>query len=711
MRKLFIAVSLLGVSLLAQAQKEVANGDKLVSELAYQDALKAYMDADQTDGNVILKIAETQRTLQNYTESEKWFEKAYEYHKKNTVALLHYADVLEINANYDKAKSIYNEVLALDDENKIALNGLKSCDIAAYLEQCEDLFEISTVDFNTAQYDFSPAYYEDGIVFTSDRERVDMRFGKSSWTGNAYEDLYYVEEGSSPKLLKGILNSKYHDGPLCFNADQSVVYFTVNHSKPNSEGVLNLKVMYSKWDASKKQWGSAEELPFNDVNYSIAHPAVSRDGKTLYFVSDMPGGFGGSDIWMSSLKDGSWGSPNNLGAEINTGAEEKFPYVSPDGDLYFASNGHPGLGGLDVFRSYKMDDGYCIWNLGAPLNSSKDDFGLILDGSKNGYVTSARDGGQGFDDIYKVKMIGCFLEVSVVDELTGEPVPNSRVQISTPNGIVAVNTDEHGHGHVPLKASTDYTLGASAEGYNPASKQFTSGNPGDVMDETIYLTKDYGINLAGLVLEKQSGLPLGGATVVVTNNKTGKNDTLTTVDDGLFTVSLAPDVTYDVVAMKEGYKPASLNFNTNGVTEPTEIKQTLILGDGERVYNVAFNNIYFDYDKSSLREVSVDELDKMLQIMERSENLRVEISAHTDSRGSDAYNMNLSDRRANAVVDYLVENGISADRMIAKGYGESRLRNECSDDVECSEEQHQQNRRVEFAVLDENNKVIMKGQN
>lgn len=430
------------------------------------------------------------------------------------------------------------------------------------------------------------------------------------------------------------LNTLYHESTPVFTRDGKTVYFTRNNflskkGKDKDDTIL-LKIYKATLEGNK--WGDIKELPFNSNEYSTAHPTLSFDEKTLYFSSDMPGTFGQSDVFKVAINsDGTFGTPENLGNRINTEGRETFPYISQSNELYFASDGHPGLGGLDIFVANLEKDGTfkLVSNIGEPLNSSKDDFSFLIDPqTKIGYITSNRMGGFGGDDIYIFKELKKLetkceqkLDGVATDLTTNEVLPNAKVTLSDENFVVL--------------------------------KEVITGNDGKF---------DFGLVECGTKYNIKTEKPLHTTveTTTVTPNISGS--------------------TFVPVEVAKSYSKITVGKNLAD-KDALDIKQ-----------------IYFDLDKFNIRTDAEIELAKILDVLEQYPTMEIIIKSHTDSRNSARYNQLLSDKRAKATCDWLVSKGIDKKRLSAKGYGESQLINYCSDGFDCSEEEHQVNRRSEFII-------------
>ncbi len=731
MRKsLFTLLACLTV-LLAQAQvgTKVERADEKYANLAFSEALDLYQsafDADKGDKDYLaIKIANCYRLLGDATASEQWFAKAANSSSADPINYLYYAQTLAQNAKYDEAKAWFEKFLTRFPDDQRGILGIESCDQAQNISTIESAYTVSNTNLNSKFSDFSPVASPEGLVFASNRRNPITIGYTDQWTGGNYLDLYIAKNDgqgsfSKPVLMKGKTNAMYHESNATYSPDGKTMVFTRSQHTPGLLGgsvvkstidnVVKLKLMIATYDEASQKWGTPEEFAYNNADYSYAHPAFSADGKTLFFASDRPGGYGGTDIWKSTLAaDGSYGLPENLGVAVNTAGQEMFPFVDGSNALYFASNGLAGLGGLDVFRARIDENGKVTGpaNLGTPINTTADDFGFSFNPVSNiGFVSSNRRGGEGSDDIYTFTFTGVFAELLVLDGANGEPIKGAKV---VRDGVVYGVSNANGVVSNVLQVDQSYTFDVSADKYQPTKTTLsTASQPiGATVKKTVYLYQSNGSVANGLVIEEKSQFPVNGVTVTLTNNVTGETKTMTTDNTGQYEMEIYPGTEYTVKAEKEGYDADEYTFSTTDMPANTEKTRNLVLKNGEFICNIEFYNIYFDFDRANIRQDASSDLQKMYEILEGSDRLRVEVAAHTDCRGTEEYNMDLSQRRAQSTVDWLVEKGIDVSRIIPKGYGETELKNECTcDGAECDDAKHQANRRVEFKLINEDNVVI-----
>jgi len=555
---------------------------------------------------------------------------------------------------------------------------------------------INATKINTSSTEFSPALYQNGIVFASSRFKNGERDKKIDET---FYELFYAEvdeEGLplEPEEFSLRINSHLHEGPVTFNRAGDLMYFTRNYirkgvRKANSRGQTVMKIYEAR--KGKKDWKHVRALSFCDDEYSYVHPTLSTDGKKLFFSSNAPGGYGGMDLYVSERVDGKWSEPINLGEEINTAKNELFPFIHSSGNLIFASNGREGFGELDL---YMIDISSRKWgkatNLGEPFNSPSDDLGLILnpEGTK-GYFTSSREGGHGKDDIYMFN------------------APEGIWGRTRPKQIQASITIEDVQNRQKLDGVEVRVFEKNKESYYNAQ--------GKKLYESV-LTPSKGQNETLVFKKLQNEISQLGPPDVLTNQR------------GETSLDLEGEKKYLILAYKAGYLSQTREFTASPDAEspqvnfrleripatlaeekvvekeekPSVAKEHKPLTDESALAKgsvIVLENIYYDFNKSYIRAGAAEELEELLSMMNRFPSMVIELSSHTDSRGGEKYNRQLSMKRAESAMQYLTARGIAINRVQAIGYGESSLRNHCRDGVECSEEEHQYNRRTEVKVI------------
>ncbi|WP_277014771.1 OmpA family protein [Flavobacterium lindanitolerans] len=638
-KQLYTALAVFSL-LTAQAQEaKLAAADKQYEKYAYVDAIKTYervaekgyksVDLFQKLGNAYYFNAELDK-------ANKWYEELFAMNQPVDAEYYYrYSQTLKSVGDYEKA----NQMLAqFNQKNAADLRAQLYTKHKDYLEEIKansGRYKVENININSEYSDYGTAFFGNKLVFTSARDTGGLFNRKHQWTNQSFTKLYASEISSDgsmlePEQFNTSLNSKFNEATPVFTKDGKTVYFTRNNYNKgkrgkNSDKATLLKIYKGTLENGK--WVNITELPFTSDNYSTAHPALSPDEKTLYFASDMPGTLGQSDLFKVAINaDGSFGTPENLGKQVNTEGRETFPYITDENELYFASDGQLGLGGLDVFVTQINKDGSYgeIKNVGAPVNGPKDDFAFMIDTkTRFGFFSSNRDGGKGYDDIYKfqeTRQMKCeqLLAGTITDKETGLPIANARVTLSDASFkvIKTIYADHEGKYSFDVECGNVYYVKAESKDYTP--------------------------NELKAIIPKESG----------------ETDLSIELD-----------------------KP---------------VKQITVGTDLAKTFGIKI--IYFDLDKWNIRPDAAIDLAKIVDVMKQYPNMKVDVRSHTDSRQTHKYNQKLSDRRAKSTVDWMVQDGIAKERITGRGYGETQLVNKCADGVECTEQEHQQNRRSEFII-------------
>lgn len=763
-------------------QAKLKRANKAYANLDYIGAIEMYTQVlDKRDvSEAKINLADCYRKISNTAEAEYWYGQVVRLPEAEPTHYLFYGMMLHTNGKCELAQEWFDKYIAAVPDDLRGQYLAKACDYEEeYMTKNAGIYDVKHLPFNTSKDDFSPMIYKDGVVFTSEYLKSGPVKREHTWTGDPFTELFYVnskkvsdetmehEYGKAEKFSNRI-NSKYHDATASFSEGDKQIFFTRNNLFKGKTGrddnrVVRLKIFYAESADGGTNWTNIQGVPFNSDEYSVAHPTLSTDGSMLYFSSDMPGGFGGMDLYASEFENGRWGPPLNLGPSINTEGNEIFPYYSKDSKLYFSSDGHIGLGGLDIFS---MDDNDGNWsdisNIGYPLNSISDDFGIVLNEENNfGYFTSDREGGTGDDDIYSFFKQAAPVQIYVFDEATGQPIEGAVVKNDCNDATLT--TDAKGYATIEMKLNQCCKFEASKEAYDDNDKEGCTKNvkAGEKTIVEIPLTKPIealAFDLRGRVLDKSTGEPVEGAEVTLTNDCGDMApETFVTDATGVFEFDLKEDCCYTVKSNKMGFLSSTIDKQcTKGLTQSTTLQTDLYLqkyvrepgdvvttapspstttrsvdtytntttypsttttpsttnstttysgpvvsyADNGSVGAIPFLlHIYYDFDQSYIRSDAEPELNKLYQILIDNPELVVEIGSHTDSRGSFRYNDRLSQRRAEAVIRWLRTKGISKVRLKPKGYGENNNVNQCANNVPCSEQEHQWNRRTEFRVV------------
>jgi len=572
---------------------------------------------------------------------------------------------------------------------------------------------------NSEFNDFSPVMLDNKLVFASTREKSGI-FDCKDPAGRNFMGLWSAKEADEgfgePVLMQKELNGPYHDGPVIFSPDGNTMYFCrSNMQGKNDENTFILKI----YSATKKAgvWGDIKELGFNSESFSNSHPALTADGNRLYFASDRPSSKGKTDIYYVDKQGDAWGEPVNAG-DINTKAKESFPTIYND-MIFFSSDRKGTTGKLDIYKTALA--GGEVLQLPAPLNSKGDDFGLfMLEDGVNGYFSSSRRGGKGADDIWKWSYEELITPINVIVYLTGteQIIEGANVTI-TPDDMKMLKKQNKDLANQPkayqsskeaitynVLPDAGYTFGATKEGYEPftGTSTFTKLPNGETGEYIMYLTpivveKRIPVNL--LVVNKLNAKPIPTSSLTIIDLTSNVTNTYETSNLGTYSFEYICGHNYEIHAFKPTFSKDVINLIAQNIDCETteELNLTLeLLPELKKDVVLELEYLYYDFDKANIRPDAAIELDKVVSIMNDYPGLEIELGSHTDARGRDAYNEDLSSRRATAAVQYIISKGIASTRIVAKGYGETQLRNGCANGVECTEEEHQRNRRTEIKV-------------
>ena len=626
-----------------KAESAFLAGEYHIATDLFKSAYSAVKDRDMKN-EMAFMIAESYRITNQPDKAESWYKRALKRDFPNPAAVLHLADVLKMNQKYREANDEYKRYQQLVPDDPLAAEGILSCQLTIEWMENPTAHEIEDMKIlNSRQNDFSPAYARSDymvLYFTSSRDAATGNKTHGA-TGENFADIFESQldrkgKWSVPVPLEGDINTEADEGTPNLSADYNTLYFT--RCLLTKRQKMGCQIFVSQ--RSGNLWSKPEPLELAPDSMVVAHPAISPDNTSLYFVSDMPGGFGGKDIWMVTRDSpGSpWGQPANLGPGVNTPRDEVFPFVRADGTLYFSSDGHPGMGGLDIFRARKNEaENWEVENLRYPINSSADDFGIVVEaGEEKGFFSSTRKG-RGNDELYafvlpplKFNLIGV-----VRDEKTEEVIEGATIRLVGSDGVT-------------------------------------------VQSES----------------DKQGG----------------------------FRFMLNPNTDYVFLVTREGFLNGKGRETTRGQERSRDFRTTVYLASIAKPIELSHSNVFYDFARWDLRPEAMVSLDRLVETLNDNPNIAIELMAHTDSRDTEEYNLQLSQRRAQSVVDYLIEKGINTARLVARGYGESmpkvvtdRIHEEYPflpegqvlseafipglPTIEQQEIAHQINRRTEFQVL------------
>lgn len=604
MRNILTPVFILFFAFGAMAQAgKLKTAQQKMDNLDYIGAIELYNQIleKSDDAKAKINLAEAYRKINDTPNAEFWYGQVVRLPQAEPIHKLYYGMMLQRNGKCDVAKEWFQQFVDLSPEDQRGQYLLRACDYEGELmTKSVSSYEIINCDFNSASDDFSPFFYKGGMVFSSERDTNPIIRRTHNWTGNPFLELYYVdvkqqgnkEDGCGsytfgrPEKFSNEINTKYHDASVAFSKNGEEVFFTRNNfldgkKEADDAGIMRLKIFYARSEGEGK-WGELQSLPFNSNEYSVAHPALSADGNKLYFTSDMPGGFGGMDLYVSEKESGRWGPPMNLGPEINTEGHEIFPYVAPDSKLYFASDGHVGLGGLDIFYTSYKDGG--VWsapeNIGYPMNTVSDDFSIVFNEEGTcGFLASDREGGVGHDDIYSFKKTALSVEVLVYDERTEAPLEGATVYVACKQDSLVTNAE--GKVTFDLKLNETCNLTASLESYLPADAEASTKNLTltDKLEVKIPMRRSAMFEVEGVVFDAFTSLPMEGTTVTIEND-CGQPlaEPFTTSINGRYAFKLDMDCCYKIKATQLNYFAGiAENVCTKGKTESETLKENLYL--------------------------------------------------------------------------------------------------------------------------------------
>ena len=708
------------------APKVSPKADNLYAQFNFLSAAKIYDRLIKKDTmNIAAKqrLADCYRLINRSDLSEVWYGQLANTPGVDPINKYYYAQALRSNGKYEEAKQYYTEYAGLsganDERAKEILRGISYIEL---LDKDNPAYTIQCLALNTTKSDFGPCMYQDLLLFASNRQNDIIVRRTDVWTGKSFLKIYSskvdsVNNCSKPILFKrGRANGPFHEGPVAIDKALNDMYVTrsnyVNKPIKSTDKTVKLKIFRLVFNTATNEWGDEilDDFPYNSNQYSCAHPTISRDGQELYFVSDMPGGMGGSDIYLCKKEGAIWGQPQNL-KEVNTAGEEMFPFIADNGSLYFSSDGHFGLGGLDIYVISKVDNKWSkIANLGAPLNSSKDDFAYTENESgSRGYFTSNRAGGIGDDDIYNFVKEGLKICGEVVDADTKAKLANATVKLYE-GTVLKKTTEANSIGAFCFEAEPykKYRVVASKDGYS--NNEMIVDFKNQTQNIIVPLKKSNVLTLDVLVIDFKTKLPIPASDIKLIDLKTNKEAATVTDADGKTNYGLEADVDYKIIASKdlgnssiEQYFNNSTTFNTEGIKSRANFNITIELRKEKAGVGIKIPDIYYDLDKYNIRIDAAKELEKIVKILKDNPTMEIELSSHTDCRSGARYNMWLSAKRAEAAVNYIIRQGINPYRMVAAGYGETRLVNNCAcepdNNSSCSEEEHQLNRRTEFKIL------------
>ncbi|CAM3587038.1 hypothetical protein FSS13T_22510 [Flavobacterium saliperosum S13] len=644
MKKNYLFILLLTSAVAISQQTLLKKTDGAFENLAYMDVVKIYEKAvlkGYGSNEIYQKLGDAYYFNAVYPMANKWYAKALEATTPiDPEYYFRYAQSLKSVGEQQKANEYLSKFSEIKNNDSRAIRFREQASTDASVKNHNE-YVMTDAGINTEYSEYGTTFFNGELIFTSSRKNQNQTTQIHQWTKQPFSDLYsatMVSEnqlGENIRNFDALINSKHNESTAVFTKDGTTIYFTRNNSDDKRKGgnkTNGILLKIYKATLNKGRWDNITELPFNSSEFNCAHPALSNDEKTLYFVSDRPGTLGQSDIFMVAIKeDGSYGTPVNLGKSVNTEGRESFPYITQKGQLFFASDGHPGIGGLDLFKATQNSlDGFFanVENLGTPFNSNDDDFAYTeAPGGNYGFISSNRPGGKGHDDIYKFTKKDNSTNDTLV-QLSGQ-ITDRETGVGISQAIVSVFNDEY----IKIKSIITDTLGNY-------KWQATSQHK-DIFiraEAQKYQTQEQHINI-------------------------------------------------DKVS-------ASFVHNSSLTKQQHSIKTGKDLAKAFEI-----EDIHFDLDKWEITRKAEEKLALLFVILQEFPSLSLEIRSHTDSRASKNYNLTLSEKRAKATMEWLINKGIPEKRLRYKGLGETQPLNQCKDGTVCSEEEHRVNRRSEFIIL------------
>lgn len=730
-RIILFAVSSLLISGVSAQEKNEIIGTTELNNYDYFASVSTLEKVKDKDAGVLRKLAEGYDMIGNYANAEACYATICKRMDRIPNDHLEYARMLMKNQKYAEAETqlkIYSKLNPKDSE--MGRFELLNESLEKYTAQSVTI-KVQNAPFNTEQEDFGPVIYNGKLLFTSSRRKSEAV--NRTWLGNrlSFLDLYIADINPSDNSVTNIqpipskkVNKKYHEGPVAFSPDGKQAYITRNnYGEKAIDGTRHFSLYVS--NLVGETWSDPEPVVFNSNDYSVGHATFSPDGKIMFFASDMPGGKGGVDIYRSRWQDGNWSVPENM-ASLNTSSDEMFPFFHESGVFFFCSEGYPGYGGLDVFiGQYKDDDFKQLRNVGAPFNSSGDDFSVWMNkDGLTGMLSSNRAGGKGNDDLYTFSMEKPFafarnIHILVKDE-KGNKLPGVLIKVKDGSGkeLATLTTDANAETIYESSEIGIFNFDGTKKDYFESKGRavLTDDSPESVNAELV-LEKDPGFMLLVKVLDKKSSSVLDSVKVTLINNMTGKEEGVFYTDkDGMikrpiYDKKLNDRVSYNIRMEKTGYLPRGTTYNKE-LTAPGvyDVSKDLNLAiekmevGTDLAKAIDLKPIYFDLAKYDIRPDAATELDKIVAIMNEFPTMVVELGSHTDCRGTAAKNLELSQKRADASANYIKARIKDPYRIAGKGYGETKILNGCSCEgpkkqPKYTEAQHAVNRRTEFLVV------------
>lgn len=695
MKRIYFIIIVFSIQFITAQEQDLQRAKRFFERTFYSEAIPMYEKIIQ--GNRSIEVVKNLADCYYYTNDYENAQIQYRFLVSRFKTGLEeeyyfrYSQTLKATGNYEESNAVIREYLISTNDNEALTNFEKENKNLENVTAIGNRFEIKNLALNTVNSEFGAVKQVQNLVFSGVKKKAGLFDKTYKWNNELYLDLLTIRienRNSSDSIVNYFsdeLNTSLHEANAVFTKDGKTVYFTRNNYKKgkrvkNTNKISNLQIF--KAELINNKWTSIVSLPFNSDDYSTEHPALSNDEKTLYFASDMPSTLGSFDIFSVSINDGNYGTPKNLGSKINTSKKEQFPFVSKDNKLYFSSNGHTGYGSLDVFVSeIEINSFSKPLNIGLPVNSGFDDFTFTIDSeSKEGYFSSNRPGGKGNDDIYELKetkpllIEDCSQLIAgiITDVDTKMPLENALVSLQNSDKIEIQKVFTTLDGKFSFAVACE--IGCSVLAYKV---DYTKDARSFKINKERNKSNDASMSLKSASMIKKEG-------EIAIQKK--KNEEMALLEIDKKDKQIAAQKEIEIALVKKKEKMDNIIANEKDVIK-----------DKDRLI-IKTDPIYFDYNLWYIRKESKPILNRVIEIMKKYPAMVIEIGSHTDNRGNDIYNRNLSTYRAEATREYFINQGIVEKRIIAKGYGETVQIIKCEPSESCSEEQHELNRRSEFVI-------------
>ncbi len=717
MKKIFIFLFLFCTAVVSNAQtfkedyaKSLSAQFKFVEAYpVWADLSQGFLDKQKGDWSYLRMTTEAAYNSEQFKEALHWNSLLTRSNQALVADWTLHFELLRLNNKHSLLVASVDSALALIPAEASIIEWKRQAPtMVSYLK---DTSEFEVKDFRNVSKgeEFAAVPYEKGLVFVTSEFNTGFLARKDTWTGQNYYELSYIKDANTPyesysaidklknnDIWNEIEHTHSHDGPISFNKDFSQALLTRNFEELDT--IARVKYSRLKLSLFKKEngkWIEDETFNFNDKHFSTGHGVFDVNGNVI-FASDRPGGLGGSDLYKVSFADGKWSAPSNLGINVNTASDELFPFVDSNGTLYFSSKGWIGLGGLDVFSANTAG---IPTHIGIPINTSSDDFAFFLNAETGtGYLSSNRNSNK--DQIFKISTPVYDIELEIL--LTAcdkKPIENATIEIKNKlnNTATSQTTDKEGKVKLKPRLKDQFEISYAGNELYTASKK-ESFNATAEGKFNIGLSSNYLKSTQTVTVVDENGKPLVGSLIQIrsTDNTVKKANA---TQDGSYSWSRTntESILTEINCNAMNYNDQSIKLSGMDCNAPQNYRITMRKMSDENF--IKLDLILYDFDKYFLRQASEKELEKLVQYMKERPELVVELSSHTDCRGTDPYNEVLSQNRAQSCVNYIIKKGISKDRIVAKGYGEKQLTNKCSDGVNCTEDEHQANRRTELRFI------------